>query len=78
MLSLFRILLTLINLDSAGERPVRPKLLVTRSLEEIYNVGCVIRAFKKVHDYFPESSLGIVGDGSQRQALEKLVARSSI
>jgi glycosyltransferase involved in cell wall biosynthesis len=54
-------------------RPVRPNLLVTRSLEEIYNVGCVIRAFKKVHDYIPESSLGIVGDGSQRAALEKLV-----
>jgi glycosyltransferase involved in cell wall biosynthesis len=43
-------------------------------LEEIYNVDCVIRAFKKVHDYLPESSLGIVGDGSQRLALEKLVA----
>ena len=55
-------------------KPVRPKLLVTRSLDEIYNVDCVIRAFKKVHDYFPESSLGIVGGGSQRQALEKLVA----
>jgi len=54
-------------------KPVRPNLLVTRSLEEIYNVGCVIRAFKKAHDYFPESSLGIVGDGSQRAALEKLV-----
>jgi glycosyltransferase involved in cell wall biosynthesis len=55
-------------------KPVRPKLLVTRSLEEMYNVHCVIRAFKKVHDYFPESSLGVVGDGSQREALEKLVA----
>jgi len=55
-------------------KPVQPKLLVTRSLEEIYNVDFVIRAFKKVHDYFPESSLGIVGDGTQRAALEKLVA----
>jgi len=54
--------------------PLQPKLLVTRSLEEIYNVDCVIKAFKKVHDYLPESSLGIVGDGSQRPALEKLVA----
>ena len=53
---------------------VLAKLLVTRSLEEIYNVSCVIKAFKKVHDNFPESSLGIVGDGSQRVALEKLVA----
>ena len=55
-------------------KPVRPKLLVTRSLEEIYNVGCVIRAFKRVHDHFPDGSLGIVGDGSQRSALETLVA----
>lgn len=55
-------------------KPVRPKLLVTRSLEEIYNVGCVIKAFERVHDHFPDSSLGIVGDGGQRSALEKLVA----
>lgn len=55
-------------------KPVGPKLLVTRSLEEIYNVGCVIRAFKTVHNSIPDSSLGIVGGGSQRQALEKLVA----
>ena len=54
--------------------PVRPKLLVTRSLEDIYNIDCVILAFKKVHDALPESSLGIIGDGSQRRALEKLVA----
>ena len=59
-------------------KPVQRKLLVTRSLEEIYNVGCVIRAFNKVHDCFPESSLGIVGDGSQRQALEKLVAELNL
>ena len=55
-------------------KPVRPKLLVTRTLEEMYNVACVIKAFKRVHDHFPDSSLGIVGDGSQRSALEKLVA----
>ena len=59
-------------------KPLKPRLLVTRSLEEIYNVGCVIRAFKKVHDYFPESSLGIVGDGSQRAALEKLVTELNL
>lgn len=51
---------------------VRPRLLATRSLEEIYNVACIIRAFKKVHDRFPESELGIVGDGSQREQLEQV------
>ncbi len=59
-------------------KPVRPKLLVTRSLEGIYNVACVIRAFRKVHEYYPESSLGIVGDGSQRQALERLVSEFNL
>jgi len=59
-------------------KPLRPKLLVTRSLEEMYNVACVIKAFKKVHDYFPESALGIVGDGSQRSALERLVSELNL
>ncbi len=58
--------------------PIRPNLLVTRSLEGIYNVDIVIRAFKKIHDYFCESSLGIVGDGSQRAALERLIAELNL
>lgn len=52
---------------------VAPKILTTRSLEEIYNVRCVIKAFKMIHEYFPESKLGIVGDGTQRTVLEQLV-----
>jgi glycosyltransferase involved in cell wall biosynthesis len=53
--------------------PVQPKLLATRNLEEIYNVDCIIKAFKEVHDHFPQSLLGIVGEGSQRKALEKMI-----
>jgi len=53
--------------------PVRPRLLNTRNLDKIYNVGCTIKAFKIVHEQFPESSLGLVGDGSERQELEHLV-----
>jgi glycosyltransferase involved in cell wall biosynthesis len=53
--------------------PITPRILTTRSLEEIYNVRCVIKAFKMIHEYFPESKLGIAGDGSQRVALEQLV-----
>jgi len=52
---------------------IAPKILTTRSLEEIYNVQCVIKAFKNVHERFPESKLGIAGDGSRRAALEQLV-----
>jgi glycosyltransferase involved in cell wall biosynthesis len=39
----------------------------------MYNVDCVIKAFKEVHDHFPQSLLGIVGEGGQRKALEKMV-----
>jgi glycosyltransferase involved in cell wall biosynthesis len=53
--------------------PVQPKLLTTRNLEKMYNVDCVIKAFKEVHHHFPESLLGIVGEGSQRKVLEKMV-----
>lgn len=53
--------------------PVKPRLLTTRSLEKIYNVECVIKAFKIIHERFPESELGIAGDGSQRNVLEQLV-----
>ena len=53
--------------------PVQAKLLTTRNLEEMYNVDCVIKAFKEVHYHFPESLLGIVGEGSQRKVLERMV-----
>lgn len=56
------------------DRPtLRPKLVVTRSLEEIYNVACVIRAFRRVHTRFPEATLDVVGDGTQREMLENFV-----
>ncbi|WP_028575390.1 glycosyltransferase family 4 protein [Desulfonatronovibrio hydrogenovorans] len=57
------------------ERSVfRPKLLVTRSLEPIYDVQAVIRAFQIVARSHPDALLGIVGKGSQRGKLEELVA----
>jgi glycosyltransferase involved in cell wall biosynthesis len=52
---------------------LRPRLIVTRSLDEIYNVACVIRAFALVHVRFGEATLAVVGDGTQRQMLENLV-----
>lgn len=48
----------------------RPSFIVTRSLEKIYNIECVIRAFKHIHEKVPESRLDILGDGSLRQKLE--------
>ncbi|MBD3345368.1 MAG: glycosyltransferase [Chitinivibrionales bacterium] len=51
----------------------RPRLLVTRSLEEIYDVGCVIRAFQLVQARYLDAVLGIAGIGTQKDKLKCLV-----
>lgn len=53
---------------------LQPKLLVTRHLEEIYDVESVLRAFREVQQEFPEASLWIAGTGSQKDRLHGLAA----
>lgn len=50
----------------------RPRFVVTRHLEPIYDVGCAIRAFAAVKANYPDSHLTVSGDGSQRAHLERL------
>jgi glycosyltransferase involved in cell wall biosynthesis len=50
----------------------RPRLLVTRHLEPIYDVGTVLRAFAGVTERFPNAVLTVAGDGPQRAELESL------
>lgn len=52
--------------------PLRPVFLANRNFEVHYGVDRVLRAFKVIQDKFPESKLDVVGDGSQRRALETL------
>lgn len=51
----------------------QPKLIVTRLLEEIYDISTVIRAFHLVHEQYPEARLGIAGKGSLKEQLEQEV-----
>jgi glycosyltransferase involved in cell wall biosynthesis len=53
--------------------PVSPVLFGNRNLEPLYGVDDLIRAFGRVQDRFSAASLTLVGDGSQRPALEGLV-----
>lgn len=53
-------------------RPLRPMFLTNRSLEPLYNVGCVLRAFALVQQRYPEASLTVAHDGVCRGALEQL------
>jgi len=49
-----------------------PKFLVNRSLEPMYNVGCVLRAFRIIQHHYPEAKLVVVGGGSEKNDLKKL------
>ena len=45
-----------------------PRLLVTRNLEPIYDVECILRAFRIVREAHPDAELGIAGSPKpQRQ-----------
>jgi glycosyltransferase involved in cell wall biosynthesis len=65
----------LIDLDQFEFRertPLRPVFLSNRNLEAHYGVDCILRAFALIQQQVPEASLTVVGNGSQREALEKL------
>ena len=53
---------------------LRPKMLVTRHLEKLYDIESVLKAFRTVQSHYPEASLWIAGTGSQEQHLRSLVA----
>lgn len=52
--------------------PIRPRLLVTRHLEKIYDVESVLRAFRDVRKEVPNASLWIAGSGSEAPRLRGL------
>ena len=51
---------------------LQPRLLSNRNLYPLYNVACILRAFKIIQDKFPGASLKIAGDGDQREYLSSL------
>ncbi|HEV2801800.1 MAG TPA: glycosyltransferase family 4 protein [Pyrinomonadaceae bacterium] len=53
-------------------RPLRPVFLSNRNLEPLYNVGCILRAFRIIQERFPEATLTVAGDGTERAELERL------
>lgn len=50
--------------------PPRPSLMTSRSLEPLYNVPCVLRAFRRIQERYPDATLTIAHDGPLRAQLE--------
>lgn len=55
-----------------GRQPFRPVFLTSRSLEPLYNVPCVLRAFALIQAQVPSARLIVAGSGSLRRGLEAL------
>jgi glycosyltransferase involved in cell wall biosynthesis len=53
-------------------RPLLPIFMSNRNHYPLYNVGCILRAFAKIQQRFPEAKLIIAGDGPERASLESL------
>jgi L-malate glycosyltransferase len=62
-----------LDLFKFSERsPLRPVFLSNRNFESIYNVACLLRAFKIIQDAIPDASLLVVGEGTERERLKTL------
>jgi glycosyltransferase involved in cell wall biosynthesis len=59
-------------------KPLLPKFLSNRNLYPLYNVACIVRAFAKIQQRFPEAKLTIAGDGRQRASLEALASELKV
>lgn len=72
----YTIIPNIIELDDCHYRErttIHPHFICTRAHEPLYNIPCILRAFQKVLTEFPESTLTLVGDGSQHEALMTMV-----
>jgi glycosyltransferase involved in cell wall biosynthesis len=61
-----------------GRVPLKPVFLSNRNFESHYNVSCVLRAFARVQQKYPESVLTIAGDGAEREKLKALAAELNL
>lgn len=48
---------------------LHPNYICIRAHEVLYNIPCILRAFKKVQAELPDATLTLVGGGSQHEAL---------
>lgn len=54
-------------------KSIRPNFICIRTHEELYNIPCILRAFRQVQIELPEATLTLVGDGSQHSSLIEMV-----
>lgn len=71
----YTIIPNIIELDNSHfhlRETLLPNFICTRAHESLYNIPCILRAFKKTLTELPESTLTLVGDGSQHNELVEM------
>jgi glycosyltransferase involved in cell wall biosynthesis len=73
------IVANIVDLARFSPNPLRefgdaPRIVVTRNLEALYDIGTALRSFARVRESFRAAQLSIAGSGPQRLALEQLAA----
>lgn len=51
---------------------LHPNYICTRAHEPLYNIPCILRAFRKVQSIRPEATLTLVGGGSEHENLVRM------
>lgn len=77
----YTIIPNVIELDASRFRQrdqIKPNFISIRTLSPLYNIECILRAFKRVKQQIPEATLRIVGDGPSRANLEEMVKSEDI
>lgn len=65
-------ILELDNLPFRERIPLQPHVIMARHLEPDYNVACGLRAFALLRQSYPQATLTIAGDGSEKAMLVSL------
>ena len=71
----------IIKLDSKSYRErltLHPLFICVRAHEELYNIPCLMKAFKRVQAQLPDAKLTLVGSGSQHEKLKQLAEQMTL
>lgn len=61
-----------------NQQVLAPKFISVRHLEPLYNIPCILKAYKLVLEYYPSATLDILGKGSMRTELEQYVIDNNL
>lgn len=70
----------IVELQSHPKREyvIAPKFISVRHLEPLYDIPCVLKAYKQVLEYHPDATLDVLGQGSMREQLEQYVIENHL